>query len=55
MPNQLLSVLTLPVDVNGEIQNITYDIKDSWAREKINNLGSGCLLDGSYIHGIIRW
>ena len=40
MSNQLLSVLTLPVDVSGEIQNITYDIKDSWAREKINNLGA---------------
>ena len=40
MPNQLLSVLTLPVDVNGEIQNITYDIKDAYARERIAELGA---------------
>ena len=39
MPNQLLSVLTLPVDVNGEIHNITYDIKDAYARQKIAELG----------------
>lgn len=40
MPNQLLSVLTLPVDVGGEIQNITYDIKDAYARQRIAELGS---------------
>lgn len=40
MPNQLLSVLTLPVDVGGEIQNITYDIKDAYAREEISKIGS---------------
>lgn len=40
MSNQLLSVLTLPVDVSGTIQSVTYDIKDAYARQRISELGS---------------
>ena len=40
MSNQLLSTLTLPVNVSGSIQNVTYDIKDAYARERISQLGS---------------
>ena len=40
MSNQLLSVLTLPVDVGGTIQSVTYDIKDAYAREKIAEIGT---------------
>lgn len=40
MPNQLLSTLTLPVDVSGTVTNVTYDIKDAYARERIAQLGS---------------
>ena len=39
MPNALVSQLTLPVLVNGEIQNVTYDIKDAEARARIAQLG----------------
>lgn len=40
MSNQLLSVLTLPVDVSGTITSVTYDIKDAYARQRISELGS---------------
>lgn len=40
MPNQLLSTLTLPVDISGTITNVTYDIKDAYARQRISELGS---------------
>lgn len=39
MPNALISQLTVPVLVNGEIQNVTYDIKDAEARARIAQLG----------------
>lgn len=34
-----ISVLALPVEVNGEIQVVSYDIKDAVARERISELG----------------
>lgn len=34
-----ISVLSLPVEVNGEIQVVEYDIKDATARERIAELG----------------
>lgn len=40
MPNAVISTLTVPVNVSGEIQNITYDIKDAYARERIAALGA---------------
>lgn len=40
MPNQLMSIITVPVEIDGTITNVTYDIKDAWARERINSLGS---------------
>lgn len=40
MPNQLVSSLTLPVNVDGSIVNTTFDIKDATARQMIENLGS---------------
>lgn len=39
MPNALISQLTVPVEVNGVIQDVTYDIKDAYARQQIINLG----------------
>ena len=39
MPNALISQLTVPVEVSGVIQNVTYDIKDAVARERIAELG----------------
>lgn len=39
MPNALISTLTVPVEVNGVIQDVTYDIKDAYARQAIENLG----------------
>lgn len=39
MPNALISQLTVPVLVNDEIQNVTYDIKDATARARIAELG----------------
>lgn len=38
MPNALISTLTVPVEVNGVIQNVTYDIKDAYARQQIATL-----------------
>lgn len=40
MPNALISTLTVPVEVDGVIQNVTYDIKDAYARQAIADLGS---------------
>ena len=40
MPNALISQLTVPVNVEGTITNVTYDIKDSYARNRIAQLGS---------------
>lgn len=39
MPNAQMSTLTVPVLVNGEITNVTYDIKDAAARARIAELG----------------
>ena len=39
MPNSVISTLTVPVEVGGVIQNVTYDIKDAYARQKIDDLG----------------
>lgn len=39
MPNSLISQLTVPVDVGGTIQNVTYDIADAEARNRIAQLG----------------
>lgn len=41
MPNNaVISSLTVPVLVNGEIQNVTFDLKDAYARERLTELGS---------------
>ena len=40
MSNQLASTLTVPVLISGEIVEVTYDLKDAYAREKIEKLGS---------------
>ena len=40
MSNQLISQLTVPVEVGGVVQNVTYDIKDAEARQRIAELGS---------------
>lgn len=40
MPNPVMSSITLPVNVGGEIQNVTFDIKDAAARQMIENLGT---------------
>ncbi len=39
MPNQLIKTLTVPVDVSGVIQNVTFDIADAEARQRIAELG----------------
>lgn len=39
MPNALISSITVPVDVSGTITNVTYDIKDAEARQRISELG----------------
>lgn len=40
MPNPLISVITIPVDVEGTITNVSYDIKDAYARERLSQLSS---------------
>ena len=40
MPNQLMSSLTLPVNIDGTITPVAYDIKDAYARQRIEQLGS---------------
>ena len=39
MPNLTTSTLTVPVNIDGTIQNVTYDIEDEYARQKIAELG----------------
>ena len=39
MPNQMISQITIPVDVEGTITNVTFDIKDAGARDMIENIG----------------
>jgi hypothetical protein len=39
MPNSTVSVITIPVNVEGTITNVSYDIKDAFARQKIEDLG----------------
>lgn len=39
MPNQLMKQITVPVEVNGVIQNVTYDVADAEARARIAELG----------------
>lgn len=39
MPNPLLSQIVLPVDVEGTLTNVTFDIKDAEARQAIADLG----------------
>ena len=39
MPNQLISSITVPVDVSGTLTNVTFDIKDAGARQMIEDLG----------------
>jgi|GEM_PF-4884852 len=39
MPNAQLSQVVLPITVDGQVQNITYDIKDATARQMIEDLG----------------
>lgn len=57
-----ISVLALPVEVNGEIQVVSYDIKDAVARERISELGkalywvgvtTSALTDGATTNPII--
>lgn len=40
MPNSLISSITVPVNVGGDITNVTYDIKDAYARERLEGLAS---------------
>ena len=37
--NPLISQITIPVDVEGTITNVTYDIKDAEARQMIEDIG----------------
>ena len=37
--NPLISQITIPVDVEGTITNVTYDIKDATARQFIEDIG----------------
>lgn len=39
MPNQIVKQITVPVNVSGVIQNVTYDIADAEARQRISELG----------------
>lgn len=40
MPNSVISVITIPVNVDGNITNVSYDIKDAYARERLAELSS---------------
>ena len=40
MPNQLVSSITVPVNVGGTVINVTFDIKDAYARQAIADLGN---------------
>ncbi len=39
MPNQLMKTLTVPVEIEGVVQNVTFDIADAEARARIAELG----------------
>lgn len=39
MPNQLMKTLTVPVEIDGVIQNVTFDVADAEARARIAELG----------------
>lgn len=39
MATNLMSEITLPVNVGGTISNVTFEIKDKYAREAIESLG----------------
>lgn len=61
MSNALMSTLTVPVNVDGTITNVTYDIKDAYARERIEALAAAVywmgvttteLSDGSAVNPI---
>lgn len=62
MPNALISVITVPVNVEGTITNVSYDIKDAYARERLAELSSALywigvttteLFDGDTTHTTI--
>lgn len=38
MPNAIVKQITVPVEVSGVIQNVTYDIADAEARQRISEL-----------------
>lgn len=38
MPNAVVSVITVPVNVSGTITMVSYDIKDAYARERLEGL-----------------
>lgn len=38
--NALISSITVPVNVSGAVTNVTYDIKDAYARERLSELSS---------------
>ena len=40
MPNPLMSEITLPVIVDGEVTNVTFEIKDAAARDAIQGMGT---------------
>ena len=40
MPNSVISTLTVPVEVGGVIQNVTYDIKDNTKENYDLSIGS---------------
>ena len=40
MPNAVISVITVPVNVAGTVTNVSYDIKDAYARERLAELSS---------------
>ena len=39
MPNQLMKTLTVPVEIEGVVQNVTFDVADAEARARIAELG----------------
>lgn len=40
MPNQLVKQITVPMEVDGVMQNVTFDICDEGARQMISDLGT---------------
>lgn len=39
MPNQLISKITVPIDIDGTMTDTTFDIKDAYARQAMADLG----------------